>query len=444
METRLSQLVHTFLETFARALFVLSPDGQFVDANETADQRLGHTRTDLLTMRLSEVEERFELEAQLRQARKMEALGSLAGGVTHEFNNILTSIFGYAEMARLELPPDSSQAMHLDQVLIAAARAKELVRKILAFSRQQATPREPTSMHQVVHETLGLLRATFPATVDLQVHVPDDAGSVMADRVQLQEVVMNLCTNAEYAMRQSGGQLWVSLAATEVDHEFAAAHPPLEAGPYVCLTVKDTGPGITPDIMERIYDPFFTTKSAGEGTGMGLAIVHGIVTDHGGAISVFSSPGEGSTFQVYLPQVRTPEALNPPLETSIPYGEGRILVVDDEPIQTELLKLQLNYLGYDVQSATHSHEALLQFQANPGNFDLVITDQTMPEITGEQLIQAVRKIRPELPVILLTGFSHLIDKDKARALGINAFLMKPITIEALATTVHQVLEHHDE
>ncbi|ETW94956.1 MAG: hypothetical protein ETSY1_32655, partial [Candidatus Entotheonella factor] len=215
-------------------------------------------------------------------------------------------------------------------------------------------------------------------------------------------------------------------------------------GPYVCLTVQDTGPGITPDIIERIYDPFFTTKSVGEGTGMGLAIVHSIVTDHGGAISVISSPGEGSTFQVYLPQVNTPETIKPQLETSIPYGEGHILVVDDESIQTELLTLQLNHLGYEVQSTTRSHEALLHFQSDPGDFDLVITDQTMPEMTGEQLIQALRKIRSDLPVILLTGFSHLIDKDKAGALGIDAFLMKPVSLEAVAMTVHQVLERRDQ
>lgn len=399
---------------------------------------LAHRRAEIERRRAEE--ERFQLEVQLRQARKMEALGNLAGGVAHEFNNILASIFGYVEMARLELPAESSQVTHLDHVLIAATRAKELVQKILTFSRQSTTTREPVPMNQIVNETLELLQAAFPATIDLHVQVRDDAGSVMADRAQLQEVVMNLCTNAEYAMRRSGGRLHIALAATEADEGFAASHPPLKAGPCVCLTVQDTGLGIAPDMMERIYEPFFTTKPVGEGTGMGLAIVHGIVVDHGGAMSVTSRPGEGSTFQVYLPQVRPPARAKSIFEASIPHGEGHIMVVDDELLQAELLALQLKYLGYDVESVVSSQEALCRFRAAPDNYDLVITDQTMPEMTGEHLVKALHQIRPDLPVILLTGFSHLIDKDKARELGIDTFLMKPLTIEQIADAVHRVLD----
>ena len=388
-----------------------------------------------------DITERKRLEAQMRQGQKMEAIGTLAGGIAHEFNNILSAIIGYADLSQYEVPQGSTSWSNMQEVLKAGRRAKELVQQILAFSHPGDHDREVIPITLAIAETLTLLRATLPSTIDMHQYLDDASGTVLANRTQLHQVLLNLCTNAEYAMRDTGGVLTISVEPVEADRAFASAHPPLSPGSYVCLRVRDTGPGMPPAVVERIFDPFFTTKVIGEGTGMGLAIVHGIVTGHNGAITVESTPGVGSTFTVYLPQsaATTPtEELPPPIE-DLPKGHGHLLFVDDEPMLARLGHGMLTHLGYDVEVYTSSPDALEAFRTAPDRFDLVIMDQTMPHMTGEVLTKELRRIRPDIPIILCTGFSHVMDAEKARAMGVDAFCMKPLEAHHFAMTIQQVL-----
>jgi CheY-like chemotaxis protein len=294
---------------------------------------------------------------------------------------------------------------------------------------------------RVIQEALALLRATLPTTIEIRQHFPEQEGTVLAHRNQLHQVIMNLCTNAEYAMRQTGGILEIGVDTVDFPHNFTAHHRTLPPGAYVCLTLRDTGQGMTPDIVEHIFEPFFTTKGVGEGTGMGLAIVHGIVTSHGGAITVESTPGQGTTFTIYLPRIDNAA----PTETTAPaqgihHGKGRILFVDDEEMLAHVGQKLLTHLGYDAVACTSSLDALDTFRAAPQHFDLVITDQTMPAMTGVTLVAELRRIRPDIPIILCTGFSHLINAEKAQALGVDAFVMKPGVTQELAVTIQQVLD----
>ena len=379
------------------------------------------------------------LEGKLQQAQKMEAIGILAGGIAHDFNNILGVMIGYTELIASELPAITPSQAHLQEILTAGNRAKALVQQILTFSRRNEQKRKPLHLHQLVNETLKLLRASLPSTITFETHISLQSGAILADPTQMHQVLMNLCTNAEYAMRQSGGTLEVGLEAMDVDDHLAAQHASLKPGPHICLTVRDTGHGMTPDVCARIFDPFFTTKKEGDGTGMGLAVVHGIVTSHGGAISVSSTPNQGSLFTVYLPQLVETAVGDTLPEESLPYGQGTILFVDDEAALAQAAHSILTRLGYTVTTCTNSQEALATFQASPDQFDLVITDQTMPELTGENLARALRQIRPNLPIILCTGFSHVMTPEKAQALKLDAFLMKPLTMRGLGQAVQRVL-----
>jgi len=382
---------------------------------------------------------RQRLEAQLRQAQKMEALGTLAGGIAHDFNNILAIILGYTELLLLDLPPGALEWQNMQQILIAGGRAKRLVQQILAFSRQGEQKRQPVQLSFIVQETLTLLRASLPSSIDLRQSLSKDTGVVMADPTQLQQVLMNLCTNAEHAMRPKGGWLEVCLDAVLVDATMAAAIADLLPGPYARLTVRDSGRGMTPDVLERIFDPFFTTKGPGEGTGLGLAVVHGIITSYKGAITVVSTPGQGTTFAIYLPCV--PGLVEPaaPAEELLPQGYGRILFVDDEAALAPLAQAMLTRLGYVTETYTSSRDALMAFQQKPQRFDLVITDQTMPYLTGEAFAHALRHIRPDIPIILCTGFSHTMTPEKAASMGIDAFLMKPLVIHDLGLAIQRIL-----
>jgi CheY-like chemotaxis protein len=314
------------------------------------------------------------------------------------------------------------------------------VQQILTFSHQTPPAPQPLQLHPLVQEAIVLLRATLPTTIALQAHLDDQAGTVLADPTQIQQVLLNLCTNAAHAMREAGGVLEIGLEAWDVPVAQAPVPTHLPPGPYLRLTVQDTGHGMTPDILERIFEPFFTTKGVGEGTGLGLAVVHGIITSHRGAITVTSTPGQGTTVVVYLPRLEagTPHGAPQPV-APLPVGTERILFVDDEAPLAALGREMLTGLGYEVVACTSSLEALERFRAVPHSFALVITDQTMPSLTGEALARALRAIRPEVPIILCSGLSTASAAEQAQAFGVNAFLMKPWQLGDMAWTIRQVL-----
>jgi len=388
--------------------------------------------------------ERQRLEVQLRQVQKMEAIGTLAGGIAHEFNNILSAILGFTELTQYEVLQGSRAWSNVQEVLKAGKRAKDLVQQLLAFSRPSGHDRESLQIASVVHEALALLRATLPTTIAIHSHLPDTGATVLANRTQLHQVVLNLCANAEHAMREAGGVLDIGIESVEIDAARAAFAPHVPSGPYVRLTVRDTGHGMSPEVVERIFEPFFTTKGIGEGTGMGLAIVHGIVTSHDGAITVESVPGVGTTFAVYLPCFRESVQTSVPVEDETPQGTGRILLVDDEVALSTAMQYLLQRYGYEVVASTNSVQALEIFRANPSGFDLVITDQTMPEMAGGRLAEELRRIRSDIPIILCTGFSHVMNAEKAKTRGIDAFLMKPVDARTLVHTIYLLLTRRTE
>jgi len=389
------------------------------------------------------IAKRKRLEAQLRQAQKMEAIGTLAGGIAHDFNNILTAILGYTELAQDDIGKDSHAWSYLHEVRKAGLRAKTLVQQILTFSRRTEQPRMLVQLPVLIKEALALLRASLPSTIEIHQAITQDVCPVLADPTQLHQVLLNLCANAAHAMRETGGRLEVRLEAVAIDEQMTAQQPELQPGPYVCITVTDTGHGMPPEVMERIFEPFFTTKGPGEGTGMGLALVHGIITNHGGTVCVASVVGHGTTFTVYLPcsadlgQDQITQAGS--LLTDVPTGAERVLLVDDEVALVQLGEAILRRLGYEVVACTSSTEALEVFRAAPQRFDLVVTDQTMPHMTGEKLAQALRRLRPDIPIILCTGFSHGMHAERAQELGIDALLMKPLAMQDLAQTIQQVI-----
>jgi CheY-like chemotaxis protein len=369
----------------------------------------------------------------------MESIGTLAGGIAHDFNNILSAIMGYTELALDDIERDSQLYTNLQEVFRAGKRAKDLVQQILAFSRQSEQGRKPVQVKHIINEALKLLRSSLPTTIEVRRDIRSDA-LAMADPTQIHQILMNLCTNADHAMREKGGVLEVKLEDVELDADFTAAHPNIKPGAYINLTVSDTGHGIPPGVLERIFDPFFTTKEIGEGTGMGLSVVHGIVGSYGGAITAYSEPGQGSTFKVYLPIIERRKEPEIRTEESISTGSERILFVDDESVLVDMGKQILESLGYDVITRTSSIEALELFKAQPDRFELVITDMTMPNMTGDDLAQELMHIKPNIPIILCTGFSATIDEQKARAMGIRAFVLKPIVKREIAATIRKVLD----
>jgi PAS domain S-box-containing protein len=385
-------------------------------------------------------EEKARLEAQLRQAQKMEAIGTLAGGIAHDFNNILAAMMGYAELVLLNHPEGTRVHHYLDEILKAGDRAKNLVSQILAFSRQGESERKPIQLSPIVKESLKLLRASLPATIEIRQDIGRDEGIVLADPVQIHQIIMNLCTNAAHAMRENGGILEVGLHQSQADQNLCAAHPDLRPGPCVVLAVGDTGCGMPQEILDRIFEPYFSTKEKGEGTGLGLAVVHGIVTGYGGVISVKSAPARGSVFEVFLPAVKS-VMVETHRDEALQSGRERILFVDDEPPLVEIGRDMLQHLGYEVVTFSSSLDALNAFRAQPDHFDLVITDMTMPQMTGERLAQTLIEIRPDLPVILCTGYSERITEERAGSLGIKAFLLKPLSAHDLAKKVRDTLDN---
>ncbi|WP_306549331.1 PAS domain S-box protein [Desulfobulbus sp.] len=394
---------------------------------------------DITDRKRAEAETR-QLQAQLIQAQKLEAIGTLAGGIAHDFNNILAAVIGYADMAKESVPPESRVAKDLEQILKAGHRAKDLVQHILAFSRQAAT--EPVTLYPalIVGEVIKMLRPSLPSTIAIEQQIDSKAGPVHIDPTQLHQILMNLCTNAYHAMEETGGQLTLGLATRQLDAEEASLQPQAQAGAYVQLTVADTGCGIAPDVRERIFDPFFTTKETGRGTGMGLSILHGIVAGNGGFITLDSAPGQGSVFRVHLPVAPPAPVVEGAQSEPTPVGSEHILFVDDEEILTTMTQTILERLGYRVTVRTSSLEALTTFHNQPEQFDLVITDQTMPGMTGMDLARRMIQIRPDIPIILCTGYSTLISEEKAKAHGIRGFALKPITKNDLAVLIRTVLK----
>ncbi|MBU4118026.1 MAG: GAF domain-containing protein [Proteobacteria bacterium] len=385
-------------------------------------------------------EEKAQLERQVRQGQKMEAIGTLAGGIAHDFNNILAAILGFTDLAKYKLPENSDLRHDLDNVLQAGLRAKELVKQILAFSRQAEQERRPIEVYLIVKEAMKLLRASIPTNIDFQLDIDEKSGAALVDPTQVHQVVMNLCTNSYHAMRNDdSGILRVALRTIELNEKESLAMP--QPGKYLELTVSDTGCGMTPEIMERIFDPYFTTKARGEGTGMGLAMVHGIVSQYGGDIQVESTFGQGTTLRVYLPQTESKgQDLTRIISQQLPGGKERVLVVDDEPMVLAMHRNMLDRLGYQATALASSAAALAEFSSHPQEFDLVLTDMAMPGMQGDVLAQKIRQIRPDIPILMCTGFSEKLSPERAEAIGIGKIIMKPLLFRELANSIREFLD----
>jgi signal transduction histidine kinase/ActR/RegA family two-component response regulator len=392
-----------------------------------------------------QVEERTqalaESERQMQQVLKLQAIGTLAGGIAHDFNNILFPIIGYTELTLDEVAEGSPTHRNLEEILKAANRAKELVKQILTFSRQNGRERKPIRIQVVIQEALRLLRASIPTTIEILCDLDEHCNPILGDPTQIHQVLMNLCTNAYQAMQETGGRLEIRLEGTTIGYEETTKHIGIKMGPHLHLTVKDEGVGMESSVLERIFEPYYTTKEPGKGTGLGLSVIHGIVKNHGGFITVESTPGKGSAFHVYLPaldvaEVDAEENVCPPTTG----GNERILLVDDEPQILDMEKQILEKLGYRVTARPNGADALKILQEQPDHFDLVITDMTMPQMTGDQLARHVWDIRPDIPVILCTGHNEMISEDKANAMGIRKFLLKPVDKEELTVAMRSALD----
>ncbi len=383
--------------------------------------------------------EHERIQNQLWQAQKLDAVGTLAGGIAHDFNNILTAILGYTDLAISDIKDGESIEDSLLQIKSASVRAKELVRQILTLSRKGDNIKSPNRLVPIIEDALGLVRIGTPASV--KITLTDNSGDcfVLCDQTQIHQVILNLCTNANYAMKETGGELVITVSSTAIDSAFAALHK-VASGEYVVTTILDTGTGMNRDILERIFDPFFTTKAPGIGTGLGLSVARGIILDHGGLITAESEEGKGTKFSVYIPVYSGTEMTIPADSVTIDLqgGNERILIVDDEHVIAEMIRLFFQKLGYEIKTAPGGAEAFEIFSEAPQYFDLIITDQVMPGMTGLELIQEIKKIRPDIPVILCTGYSDIAEPVKAREIGVNEFLSKPVMTEELAGAIRRV------
>ncbi|MCH2208054.1 MAG: response regulator [Lentisphaerales bacterium] len=393
---------------------------------------------DFTNLKRTELENK-KLEEQLVQSQKMEVIGTLAGGIAHDFNNMLAVILGYTDLAKTTLPKDAKQINHLNEVTKAGVRAKDLVKQILNFSRQTEIQHTDISITVIAKEVIKMVKSTLPSNIECHVNIDPSTPFVRGDQTQMHQVLMNLCVNANQAM-PDGGTLTVKM------HPFNPASPDnfqqeaLDGEQYVHISISDTGTGMDESVQKRIFEPYFTTKEVGKGTGMGLAVVHGIINQHSGHIALDSTVGKGTTFHIYLPSCeKVMEKTNDKVEVSY-RGKERILIVDDEPMVGELVKETLNLQGYEPILFNDSNEALTHFQSNPYDFDLVLSDYMMPNMTGDKLAVEIRKLNQEVPIIIATGYSNNITKEKALTLGITDFLMKPIVGEDLCKAVRDCLE----
>ena len=393
-----------------------------------------------ITFRIEAEQARLELDRRLQQAQKMESIGNLAGGIAHDFNNILSPIIGMAELLQDDLPPGSMERENSQAILQAGLRGRDLVKQILAFSRQTEPKKVPVRFQQVLREAINLSRSTIPSNIVINQDIQNDCGLIMADPTQLHRIAINLITNAYHAVDLSGGSINIRLREV-VSEKSRTGRGNTRSGRYAELSVSDTGSGMEPQVMEQIFEPYFTTKGSGKGTGLGLAVVYGIVKDHDGDISVQSEIGRGTSFNVCLPLMEK-SAGSPDDENLEPQhiGHEHILVVDDEDAIVRLERQMLERLGYRVTARTSSIEALEAFKANPATFDLVLTDMAMPNMTGDRLARELLALRPDLPVVICTGFSERLNPEKAAAMGVKGFLLKPVVKSDLARIMRSVLD----
>jgi len=398
-----------------------------------------------ITQQKKAEKEKIILEKQLQQSQKMESIGTLAGGIAHDFNNILFPIIGYTEMTMDDVPKDSRAQKNLQGIFNAARRAQDLVQQILTFSHKDDLINKPFMPQFSVKEALKLLRSSIPKTIEIHQKIDKNCGPIMGDPTQIHQVVMNLCTNAYHATEDSGGKIEVTLTEIEFDVDDLNNKIDLNPGRHLRLSVSDTGQGMTPDIIGKIFDPYYTTKEMGKGTGLGLSVIHGIVKSHKGNISVYSEPGIGTTFHVYFPLIEKDLELNTTSTSQIiQMGSEHILLVDDEEPIIKMEQQMLERLGYKVTTRTSSVEALEAFRATPNNFDLIISDMTMPNMTGIKLAEKVIEIRKDIPIIICTGFSEQIHNEKVKSIGIRSFIMKPIIKSDLAKKIRDVLDTSEE
>jgi len=421
-------------------------DGSVMDVEMTSHPIVFRNRPAQLVLAIDVTErkrseaEKTRLEAQLRQAQKLEAIGTLAGGIAHDFNNILGAIVGYTELVKADAAGNEPVLQHMEEISRASKRATDLVRQILSFSRQDEQERQAIQLRPVIKEALKLLRATLPASIEIHSDLDPAAPAVLADATQIHQIMMNLGTNAWHAMLERPGTLRVKLVTCDVDVDFAKLHPELRVGPYVRMSVSDTGHGMDSATLGRIFEPFFTTKAPGKGTGLGLAMVHGIMKGHDGAITVYSQPGEGTTFHLYFPALQSASTETESQARRIPRGHGEhVLFVDDEAPLARWGRETLERLGYRVTTHTNVLEAIAAVREQPARFDLVVTDLTMPVMNGLNLARRLLEIRPDLPIVLTTGYSASLTEESVRKLGLRELLFKPNTAQTLGEAIDRVL-----
>ncbi|MDA3897914.1 MAG: response regulator [Desulfobacteraceae bacterium] len=396
-----------------------------------------------LTHVARDITDKKKLEEDLFQAQKMESIGTLAGGIAHDFNNILSIIMGYAELAKDHIPQDSKAHTDIDQIFESSRRAADLVRQILTFSRKSNHSLEPLSPHLIVKEALKMLRASLPSTIHIQEEIDNNCGNIMADPTHIHQIVINLCTNALHSMENEKGTLSIRLYRETLNKQQIAPELGESPGLFVTLEITDTGHGMDPHVIANIFDPYFTTKEIGKGTGLGLSVIHGIIKDYHGFIRVDSKPGNGSRFQIYIPaltQEASAKKTSVDNEDALPTGTERILIVDDESSIVAVTQKILERLGYSVTITTESFLALEKIRSAPEKFDLVISDQTMPGLTGVDLSKEILKIRPDMPIIICTGYSSVISEENFLTIGIKKYLKKPISTKRLAMSIRQVID----
>ncbi len=487
----------TYVDNSPLGIFVADDCGRYVDVNATACRMLGYTKAELLTLSIPDIDKIIQdssveidfstiaqcnklhserkllkkdgtlldvdlqavrlgpgrfmayctdltdkklLEAQLKQSQKMEAIGTLAGGIAHEFNNMLGIIIGNTELAADDVPPSNPAGDCIQEIRIAALRARDVVKKLLSVARKTPSAQKPVQIGKIVDETLSLLKKILSATIDIRTHILCTTETILADSTEISQVLINLCTNAAHAMGEAAAVLDVRLTPVTLDASAAARYEDLKAGDYARLAVTDSGTGIDPDILDRIFDPYFTTKDVDQGLGMGLAVVHGIVKKHNGAITVDSTPGKGTTLEVLFPLIDTqPQPVFEKTDGLSTRAE-KILFVDDEVALVKMIKQMLERAGYEVVGQTDSVSALNLFKADPDRFDLVITDIAMPNMAGDRLAQEIMQIRPTMPIIICTGHSRRMDKEREQALGIKAVAVKPLVKAEMVKLVRDVLD----